>query len=115
MTAHQSDLEAIIEVAADYLLIERRDVSALPNHLSLLFPDCPPLELTLCLATLADLSETQLALHAPKGLPLDLWRIASLIAVDVLVMQTLGLPWASSRDLRAYWKVYEPYFLLFEP
>ena len=111
MTEHIDKIEAIAEAAADYLFVEKRPPLYLPYHLTVKFPDCAPLDLTLCIATIADLAETQLAMTSVADVAAPLWRIASLVAVDVLVMQTMGLPCLTAVNLRTYWIDHDHYFL----
>ncbi len=115
MTENIDEIDSITEAAADYLFVERRPILALPNHLAVKFPDCAPLDLTLCLARLADLAETELKATSSTGDVLALWRMAALIAVDLLVMQTMELPSLTAFDLRTYWAEHDHYFLAVGP
>ncbi len=111
MPEYDDTIETMTEAAADYLFVERQPLPALPYFLASKFPTCAPLELTLCLATLADLVETELATTTRTDFAISLWRIASLIAVDVLVMETMGVPSLTAADLRTYWTDHDQYFL----
>ena len=104
-------IDQLCEFAINFLLSGRGDARRLAAHLVMDSPDRAPLEVIFVLASAAASIEDVLSGPESKSLALDTWRTASLLAVDLHMMQLRGRPNDHCHSLMHYWQTEDPYFL----
>ena len=103
--------EDLIEAAVRVLLSDEQDMRGLVCHLVETWPEAEALQVISAVAMAAGTVEHMLAGPDTMQAAQDAWRMAGLLGVDLYMMQRLGLPHATARDLQAYWLVHDPFFL----
>lgn len=111
MSVDGDDIDRLSEFAIDFLLSGQGDARQLAARLAQGRPDRPSLEVIFILASAAAAIEEVLAGADSKALALDAWRIATLLGVDLHMMQLRGHPIACCGDLLRYWRSVDPFFL----
>jgi hypothetical protein len=104
--------EDLIEAVIQGLLVDTADLRGLVRHLVETWPDADALQVISAVAMAAGTVEHMLAGPAATRAAQDAWRMSGLLGVDLYMMQRLGLPHGTARDLQAYWRVHDPFFLV---
>ena len=105
------DIDQLCEFAIDFLLSGRGDAKELAAALVMDRPDRSPLEVIFVMSSAAASIEEVLAGEQSRAVALDAWRMASLLAVDLHMMQVLQRPNQHCHALLAYWQTEDPFFL----
>ncbi len=111
MTEVPKNVDELTEFAIRHLLAGVGEARSLPYALANRYPDRPALEMVLCMSIAAESIEASLASVIDRTIAQEAWKTASLVAVDVHMMQQLALPHATMADLLAYWQKHDGYFL----
>ena len=105
-------VQAMAEQVIASLCAEESSVRALPLTLVRAWPNAAVLDLVLAIATGCDAIDSMFGTTGPCGIRArEGWQMAALIATDLRAMQALGLPCDSARDLLAYWRAHDGFFL----
>lgn len=105
------EIDRLCEFAIDFLLSGQGDARGLAAALVMERPDRSPLEVIFVLASAAASIEEVLAGTESRALSADAWRMATLLGVDLHMMQVLGRPNGFCHELLHYWQTEDPYFL----
>ncbi|WP_333826937.1 hypothetical protein [Pararhodobacter sp.] len=113
---HPSDIDALGEFVLQRLLTEggtaREAVRALVEHMSQLFPQAQALSPVLVLAIVANGLEEILGKSVQPETPAaDLWRMATLLAIDVMTLERDDAVRRNVVDLLEHWRARDPFFL----
>lgn len=111
MSAGGVEIDMLCEFAINFLLSGQGDAKLLAATLVMDSPDRSPLEVIFILSSAAASIEEVLSGPESRATSLDAWRIASLLGVDLHMMQLLGLPTRHCHSLLHYWQTEDPYFL----
>jgi hypothetical protein len=111
MSVGSGEIDVLCEFAINFLLSGQGDAKRLAVALVKAAPTRAPLEVIFVLASAAASIEEVLAGTESKAMALDTWRTASLLGVELHMMQVMGLPNGSCADLLHYWQTQDPYFL----
>ena len=77
-----------------------------------LWPDASILEICFALVGAASAVEGQFNANSPsRALSAQAYRLAALVTADLYAMQTIGGYGSNARDLAAYWRDHDNYFL----
>jgi len=106
-----SEFEAMIEVVVRALLSGQRDARLFVRDLVAAHPDARPMDIVYVLVMAAGTVEALLAAPAIALAAQDCWRMAGLFAVDLWMMERMGLPRARAGDVMAYWQAHDRFFL----
>ena len=93
------DYDTLVEFAIRHLLQEAGHAMTLAPALARKWPEAQPLDLLLVMALAADSIETTLAGDQATRAAQDVWRMATLFAVEVLALQAEGAPTGRAADL----------------
>jgi len=111
MLSGAGEIDVLCEFAINFLLSGQGDGKRLAVTLVRAVPSRAPLEVIFILASAAASIEDVLAGTESKAMALDTWRTASLLGVELHMMQVMGLPNGSCADVLHYWQTVDPYFL----
>ena len=111
MLRGHSDIDALYEFALHFLLSGQGDARLLVAEMARRMPALPALELIFVLAQAASGLESVFSSAEAKAMALDVWRVATLIGVDLHMMQELGLRRDVCADLLDYWQSEDGFFL----
>ncbi len=111
MLSGAGDIDVLCEFAINFLLSGQGDARRLAVHLVRQMPERSPLEVIFVLASAAASIEEVFAGSDSKALALDGWRVASLLGVDLHMMQVMGRRSGRCQDLLVYWQTVDRYFL----
>ena len=111
MSEGGGQIDQLCEFAINFLLSGQGDAKRLAATLVMDSPDRSPLEVIFVLASAAASIEEVLSGPESKSVSLDTWRISSLLAVDLHMMQLLGRPTGHCHNLLHYWQTEDPFFL----
>lgn len=103
--------DELTEFAIHFLLTGQGDGRRMANALVTRFPQRAALEIIYAMSVAAGSIESVLLGADSSERAVQLWRMAALVAVDLFMMQNLGLPTDTAADLGAYWLVYDRFFL----
>ncbi len=95
------DYDTLVEFAIRHLLQEAGRATTLAPALARSWPEARPLDLLLVMALAADSIETTLAGDQATRAAQEVWRVATLFAVEVLALQAEGAPGSGAADLAA--------------
>lgn len=110
MTSANLGADACLVFAIEALVQDDGAWRGLVREMVARWPDVPPLELGLALASAASAIETAFAPGSPaqEGV-LQGYKLAALLSMDVYAMQLRQMPCARAADLLDYWKI-DPFF-----
>ena len=111
MSVGSGQIDQLCEFAINFLLSGQGDAKRLAATLVMDSPDRSPLEVIFVLSSAAASIEEVLSGPESKALALDTWRMASLLGVDLHMMQLLGRPHDHCHNVLHYWQTEDPYFL----
>ena len=106
-----SDIDGLSEFALHFLLSGQGDARLLVADMVQRMPALPVLELIFVLASAASGLESVFSSAEAKAIALDVWRMASMVGVDLHMMRELGLPRELCADLLEYWRTEDGFFL----
>lgn len=111
MSVGGAEIDRLCEYAIDFLLSGQGDARRLAARLVMERPDRSPLEVIFILASAAASIEEVLAGPESRALSADAWRMATLLGVDLHMMQVQGRPTGHCHEVMHYWQTHDPYFL----
>ena len=111
MSGLGGEIDTLCEFAINFLLTRQGDARRLAATLVMDSPDRSPLEVIFLLSSAAASIEEVLSGTEARSLSLDAWRVASLLGVELHMMQLLGLPNLFCHSLLSYWQTEDGYFL----
>ncbi len=103
--------DEMIEHAVRFMLDGGQDARVLVRSLIARWPEITPLQIIFVMSMAAGGAEHMIAGKTCCAFAHDVWRMASLVGVDLYVMERMNLPRDTSADLIAYWKTNDPFFL----
>ena len=106
-----SDDEVQIEFAMRFLLADSQEPRTLVAALVYAWPTTSTLQIIYVLTITAGTIEHMLAGPEIAHTAQELWRMAGLVAVDLYMMELMGLPRNTAADLLAYWQAHDGFFL----
>ena len=112
MSVGGGEIDELCEFAINFLLSKQGDARRLAATLVMDSPDRSPLEVIFVLSSAAASIEEVFSGAESTTLSLDTWRTASLLGVDLHMMQMLGRPNSHCHSLLHYWQTEDPYFLV---
>ena len=111
MSGGDIDIDQLCEFAINFLLSGQGDAKRLAAKLVMDSPDRSPLEVIFVLSSAAASIEEVLSGDESRAVSLDAWRMASLLGVDLHMMQLLGRPSGYCHNLLHYWQTEDAFFL----
>ncbi len=111
MLRESNDIDGLSEFALHFLLSGQGDARRLAAEMAQQMPGLPALELIFVFASAASGLEEVFSGTETKAIALDAWRMASLVGVDLYMMQELGLRRDLCADLLDYWRSEDGFFL----
>jgi len=111
MLSGAGEIDVLCEFAINFLLSGQGDARRLAVSLVQGSPERAPLEVIFVLASAAASIEEVLAGTESKAMAVGAWRTASLLGVELHMMQLMGRSNTRCLDLLHYWQTVDPYFL----